>query len=74
MESIPNDGPVSTDTPMMEALNLEIQEVRYSLPQIMRELQLERTLSYFAKEIIDQVEIAKMFADARKTRAKGKKS
>lgn len=48
----------------------EIQEVRYSLPVMLRELQLERTQSYFAKEIIDQVEISKIFAQARKERAK----
>jgi hypothetical protein len=48
----------------------EIQEVRYSLPVMLRELQLERTQSYFAKEIIDQVEISKIFAQARRARAK----
>jgi hypothetical protein len=48
----------------------EIKEVRYSLPVMLRELQLERTQSYFAKEIIDQVEISKIFAQARKERAK----
>ena len=51
----------------------EIKEVRYSLPLMLRELQLERTQSYFAKEIIDQVEITKIFAQARKARAKLKK-
>lgn len=51
----------------------EIKEVRYSLPVMLRELQLERTQSYFAKEIIDQVEISKIFAQARKARAKLKK-
>lgn len=51
----------------------EIREVRYSLPLMLRELQLERTQSYFAKEIIDQVEITKIFAQARKARAKRKK-
>jgi len=51
----------------------EMKEVRYSLPVMLRELQLERTQSYFAKEIIDQVEISKIFAQARKARAKLKK-
>jgi hypothetical protein len=50
-----------------------IREVRYSLPLMLRELQLERTQSYFAKEIIDQVEISKIFAQARKERAKRQK-
>jgi hypothetical protein len=52
----------------------ELKEVRYSLPVMLRELQLERTQSYFAKEIIDQVEISKIFAQARKERAKRAKS
>jgi hypothetical protein len=56
----------------LENVVLEIQEVRYSLPTMLRELQLERTQSYFAKEIIDQVEISKIFAQARRARAKGK--
>jgi hypothetical protein len=51
---------------------LDLQEVRYSLPLMLRELQLERNQSYFAKEIIDQVEITKIFAQARRARAKGK--
>ncbi len=55
-------------------VTFEIQEVRYSLPLMLRELQLERTQSYFAKEIIDQVEISKIFAQARRDRAKRKKS
>lgn len=50
----------------------EIQEVKYSLPHMLRELQLERSQSFFAKEIIDQIEISKLFAQARKARAKGK--
>lgn len=50
----------------------EIQEVRYSLPQMLRELHVERTHSFFAKEIIDQVEINKIFAEARARRAKAK--
>jgi hypothetical protein len=57
-----------------QAVVFDIQEVRYSLPLMLRELQLERTHSYFAKEIIDQVEISKIFAEARNARAKRKKS
>jgi hypothetical protein len=55
-----------------EAVGFEIQEVRYSLPAILRELQIERRNSYFAKEIIDQIEISRMFEEARTTRAKRK--
>lgn len=50
----------------------QIQEVKYSLPVMLRELQLERSQSHFAKEIIDQIEISRIFAQARKARAKGK--
>jgi len=74
METTPNSDTPVVDSPMTDPLDFEIQEVRYSLPQMMRELQLERTLSHFAKEIIDQVEISKLFNDARIARAKGKKS
>lgn len=55
------------------AASFALQEVRYSLPQMLRELQLERTQSFFAKEIIDQVEISKIFAQARRARAKRNK-
>jgi hypothetical protein len=67
--SPPGDVPAA---PLLDNIVLEIQEVRYSLPLMLRELQLERTQSYFAKEIIDQVEISKVFAQARRARAKGK--
>lgn len=62
-----------SETTIADLPDFEIQEVRYSLPQMVRELQLERTQSYFAKEIIDQVEISKMFEEARAARAKRKK-
>jgi hypothetical protein len=55
-----------------DSVEFEIQEVRYSLPEMMRELQIERRHSYFAKEIIDQIEITRMFDEARTTRAKRK--
>ena len=55
-----------------DAAGFEIQEVRYSLPSMLRELQVERRHSYFAKEIIDQIEISRMFEEAKTTRAKRK--
>lgn len=55
-----------------DAVGFAIQEVRYSLPEMMRELQIERRHSFFAKEIIDQIEITRMFDEARTTRAKRK--
>lgn len=64
-------APATSDIP--DAVTFDIMEVRYSLPMMLRELQVERTHSYFAKEIIDQVEISKIFAQARIARAKRKK-
>jgi hypothetical protein len=43
-----------------------LREVRYPLPQLMRELQSERTGSVFSREILDQMEIAQIFATRRK--------
>ena len=73
MSSPAKSGDTDIPAEEMEKVSFEIQEVRYSLPMMLRELQIERTQSYFAKEIIDQVEINKIFAQARKTRAKRKK-
>ena len=72
MDSTANTRPdaVNAETGV---INLDIQEVRYSLPMMLRELQLERTHSFLAKEIIDQIEISKLFAQARKARATRKK-
>jgi len=61
------------DSPAAAAAELgvfEIQEVKYSLPVMLKELQLERSQSHFAKEIIDQIEISRIFAQARKARAR----
>ena len=49
-----------------------LREVRYPLPQLMRELQLERTGSVFSREILDQMEIAQIFATRRKKNARRK--
>lgn len=49
---------------------LTLREVRYHLPRLLRELQLERTGSLFAKEILDQMEISQIFATRRKKHAK----
>ena len=50
----------------------EIQEIRYSLPKLLRELQIERTSSVFSKEILDQVEISKIFAQKKRAREKSR--
>ena len=53
--------------------NLALREVRYPLPQLLRELQLERTGSTFAREILDQMEIAQIFTTRRKRHAPRRK-
>ena len=40
---------------------LTVPEVRYSLPEMLRELQIERTAASFAMEKLDQREIEKLF-------------
>jgi hypothetical protein len=49
-----------------------VGEVRYSLPELLREIEVERRESSFAMETIEQVEIQKMFAN-RRHHARGKK-
>jgi hypothetical protein len=43
--------------------------VRYSLPQLLREVQQERNAAAFAMEKLEQVEIAKLFQKNRPRRA-----
>jgi hypothetical protein len=43
--------------------------VRYSLPQLLREVQQERNAPAFAMEKLEQVEIAKLFQKNRPRRA-----
>jgi hypothetical protein len=45
-----------------------ISEVRYSLPTLLKEVQVERTASAFAIEKLDQVEITKLFQKNRTRR------
>ena len=47
-----------------------INEVRYSLPDLLAELQLERTTGAFSQEKLHQVEIGKLFQNRKKRRAK----
>ncbi|MBK8478871.1 MAG: hypothetical protein IPL39_22065 [Opitutaceae bacterium] len=58
--------------PLADDPSLALREVRYSLPQLMRELQQERTGSVFSREILDQMEIAQIFATRRKKNARRK--
>jgi hypothetical protein len=43
-----------------------VGEVRYSLPELLKEIEVERRESAFAMETIEQVEIRKMFANRRR--------
>lgn len=49
-----------------------IAEVRYSLPQLLEELKIERATGSFSMEKLDQHEIGKLFK-AKSPRAKRKK-
>lgn len=46
-----------------------ISEVRYSLPDLLREVQLERGAAVFAMEKLDRTEISKLFQKSRPRRA-----
>jgi hypothetical protein len=59
--------------PAASAQSPQISEVRYSLMEILREIELERRESSFAMETLDQVEIQKMFASRRRRDASRKK-
>ena len=49
-----------------------ITEVRYSLPQLLREVKQERAAAAFAMEKLDQVEIAKLFKKPARRAKSGK--
>jgi hypothetical protein len=55
------------------ASTLQVAEVRYSLPALLRELTVERAASTFAMEKLDQTEIGKLFKNKAQRRAKLKK-
>ncbi len=46
-----------------------LTEVRYSLPELLRELTQERSSLAFAMEKLEQAEIGKLFSQPRKRRA-----
>jgi len=47
--------------PLAPTPPIMIGEVRYSLPQILQEIELERAAASFAMEKLDQNEIGKLF-------------
>ena len=65
-------NPTPANTPVPPAAT--IGEVRYSLPQLLKELEIERAAGIYAMEKLDQVEITKLFkAQTAARRAKSKK-
>lgn len=46
----------------------DLTEVRYSMPELLAELQQERTSGAFAQEKLHQVEIGKLFQNRKKRR------
>jgi hypothetical protein len=50
----------------------QVSEVKYSLPDMLEELKVERAAAGFAMEKLDQLEIGKMFK-TKSSRAKSKK-
>lgn len=63
----------STSTHHAPALPAGLSEVRYSLPEMLRELKAERASASFAMEKVDQTEIAKLFKTKAPRRGKSAK-
>ena len=61
--------PPAPDRPSPALVNTGISEVRYSLPELLREVQLERSAAVFAMEKLDRTEISKIFEKPRPRRA-----
>jgi hypothetical protein len=57
------------DPPGRPAPATGLNEVRYSLPELLREIEAERNAPAFANEKLDQVEISKLFQKKRPRRA-----
>lgn len=60
--------PSSHRTSRVAAAPLVLAEVRYPLPQILAELELERSAGSFAMEKLDQKEIGNLFKARRPSR------
>lgn len=65
----PTDPQPAPEQPV-HRLSHQLHEVRYSLPDLLAELELERNAGSFAMEKLDQAEIGKMFENKRKRRVK----
>jgi hypothetical protein len=60
---------MSAHPPLVPFVDPALRGVRYSLPQLLREVQLERNTPAFAMEKLEQVEITKVFQKNRPRRA-----
>jgi hypothetical protein len=60
------------DTPPEAPKSSMLAEVRYSLPEMLAELEAERSSASFAMEKLDQSEIGKLFKSKKPIRAKPK--
>jgi hypothetical protein len=67
MDTTPEEAPAAPPP------SLQIAEVRYSLPELLSELTVERAAGTFAMEKLDQTEIGKLFKAKVQRRAKLKK-
>ncbi len=65
-------NPPENQAPPSAAPQVRIAEVRYSLPELLEELKIERAASTFAMERLDQSEIGKLFK-SKAARGKQKK-
>ncbi len=61
------------NTPPAAPLPPQIAEVRYSLPELLREITVERSVGTYSMEKLDQTEIGKLFKAKGQRRAKLKK-
>jgi len=67
--SLPDDAPAEAAPAAKAAV---LMEVRYSLPEMLAELDAERGSASFAMEKLDQSEIGKLFKSKKPLRAKPK--
>ncbi len=67
----PADSPSSgAGEPPARRPGRQLHEIRYSLPDLLAELEQERNAGSFAMEKLNQAEIGKMFENKRKRRVK----
>ncbi len=62
----------TTPSPQSSTSPGVIREVKYSLPQLLEELKVERAAASYAMERLDQHEIGKLFKVKTPRRAKSK--